>query len=98
MGQVAQERPVPCPATQLPCPAQPARSPFVTLARAAPKRRVSEDMGVLAGKGVNSFKFFMAYKGALMVNDEQLLAGMRRCKELGALAQVGGCGYCVATT
>jgi hypothetical protein len=39
--------------------------------------------------GINSFKFFMAYKGALMVTDEQLLAGMARCKELGALPQVG---------
>jgi hypothetical protein len=44
--------------------------------------------------GINSFKFFMAYKGALMVNDEQLIAGMARCKELGALPQVcaGGAG------
>ncbi len=50
--------------------------------------RVAHDMGVLAAAGVNSFKFFMAYKGALMVSDEQLLSGMRRCKELGALVQV----------
>lgn len=56
-------------------------------------RRVSHDMGVLAAEGVNSFKFFMAYKGALMVTDEQLLAGMRRCKELGALVQVGASGW-----
>ena len=27
--------------------------------------------------------------GALMVNDEQLLQGFRRCKELGAVPQVG---------
>ena len=26
-----------------------------------------------------------------MVTDEQLLQGLRRCKELGALAQVRGC-------
>lgn len=45
-------------------------------------------MGALTKEGINSFKFFMAYKGALMVNDDQLLAGMRRCKELGALVQV----------
>ena len=29
-----------------------------------------------------------AYKGALQVSDEELLAGMRRCSELGALVQV----------
>jgi hypothetical protein len=38
--------------------------------------------------GVNSFKFFMAYKGALMVTDEELVKGFTRCKELGALPQV----------
>lgn len=38
--------------------------------------------------GINSFKFFMAYKGALMVTDAELIAGLRRCRELGALAQV----------
>lgn len=30
--------------------------------------------------------------GSLMVNDEQLLQGFRRCKELGAVPQVGGVG------
>ena len=39
-------------------------------------------------KGVNSFKFFMAYKGALMVDDAELIAGLARCKELGALPMV----------
>lgn len=38
--------------------------------------------------GINSFKFFMAYKGALMVNDELLLEGFKKCKSLGALAMV----------
>lgn len=50
--------------------------------------RVAADMATLTQRGINSFKFFMAYKGALMVNDEQLLLGLRRCKELGAIAQV----------
>ena len=50
--------------------------------------RVSHDMGALAAAGINSFKFFMAYKGALMVSDDQLLHGFQRCRELGALAQV----------
>ena len=50
---------------------------------------VARDMGTaVAQHGVNSFKFFMAYKGALMVQDAELLAGMRRCRELGALAMV----------
>ena len=38
--------------------------------------------------GIASFKFFLAYKGRLMLSDEELLAGFRRCRELGALAQV----------
>lgn len=38
--------------------------------------------------GINSFKFFMAYKGALMVTDEELLQGFKKCKELGAVPQV----------
>ncbi|KAL4420181.1 hypothetical protein ABPG77_008317 [Micractinium sp. CCAP 211/92] len=50
--------------------------------------KVAADMATLTQRGVNSFKFFMAYKGALMVTDEQLLQGLRRCKELGAVAQV----------
>ena len=45
-------------------------------------------MAAIVEKGINSFKFFMAYKGALMVGDELLLDGMQRCKELGALAMV----------
>ena len=38
--------------------------------------------------GVNSFKHFMAYKGALMVEDDELFASFGRCKELGALPMV----------
>ena len=38
--------------------------------------------------GINSFKFFFAYKGALMVSDETYLKGLLRCKELGALPMV----------
>ncbi len=45
-------------------------------------------MASMVKKGINSFKFFMAYKGALMVGDELLLDGLQRCKELGALAMV----------
>ena len=50
---------------------------------------VPRDMGTLVEKhGVNSFKHFMAYKGAIMVTDEQMLQSFRRCQELGALATV----------
>ncbi len=48
---------------------------------------VSRDMGELvASHGVNSFKHFMAYKNAIMCDDETLVRSFRRCRELGALA------------
>ncbi|XVF04841.1 hypothetical protein REPUB_Repub05bG0120100 [Reevesia pubescens] len=50
---------------------------------------VSREMEIMVKeKGINSFKFFMAYKGAFMINDELLLQGLKRCKSLGALAMV----------
>ncbi|KAJ6984918.1 dihydropyrimidinase-like [Populus alba x Populus x berolinensis] len=50
---------------------------------------VSRDMEIMVKeKGINSFKFFLAYKGSLMVNDELLLEGLKQCKSLGALAMV----------
>lgn len=51
-------------------------------------QKTSEDMSHLVESGINSFKFFLAYKGALMVSDEELLHALHRCKELGALPQV----------
>ena len=51
--------------------------------------KVRDEMGVLTrDKGVNSFKHFMAYKGAIMVTDEHLVASFQRCQELGAIATV----------
>ena len=38
--------------------------------------------------GVNSFKMFLAYKDVFMLDDSQLYAAFRKCKELGALAMV----------
>jgi dihydropyrimidinase len=38
--------------------------------------------------GINTFKHFMAYKGALMVNDEELYNSFLRCAALGALPLV----------
>ncbi|GMP91485.1 hypothetical protein CsSME_00042165 [Camellia sinensis var. sinensis] len=50
---------------------------------------VSKEMEIMVKeKGINSFKFFLAYKGALMVKDELLLEGLKKCKSLGALAMV----------
>jgi dihydropyrimidinase len=39
-------------------------------------------------RGITSFKHFMAYKGALMVNDDELFASFQRVKELGGIAMV----------
>ncbi|WP_420332427.1 dihydropyrimidinase [Roseibium sp.] len=43
---------------------------------------------VVQKKGINTFKHFMAYKGALMVNDDEMYASFQRCAELGALPLV----------
>jgi dihydropyrimidinase len=43
---------------------------------------------VVRDKGINTFKHFMAYKGALMVNDDEMYASFQRCAELGALPLV----------
>jgi dihydropyrimidinase len=48
----------------------------------------NEMQQVVREKGVNTFKHFMAYKGALMVNDDEMFASFQRCAELGALPLV----------
>lgn len=46
-------------------------------------------MGTLVNEhGVNSFKHFMAYKGAIMCDDEVLVNSFTRARELGALCTV----------
>ena len=45
-------------------------------------------MGRMAAQGINSFKFFMAYKGTLQITDEELIAGFQRSKQLGAIPMV----------
>lgn len=47
-----------------------------------------EDMKTVTERGLNTFKHFMAYKGALMVNDDEMFASFQRCAELGALPLV----------
>ncbi|MBL9028679.1 MAG: dihydropyrimidinase [Myxococcales bacterium] len=50
---------------------------------------VHADMGTLTKEhGVNSFKHFMAYKNAIMADDEILVSSFLRAKELGALCTV----------
>ncbi|GIL39305.1 dihydropyrimidinase [Roseiterribacter gracilis] len=51
--------------------------------------QVSDEMGVLTrDHGVNSFKHFMAYKNAIMVDDGVLLHSFARAQELGAIPTV----------
>ncbi|MGA8206048.1 MAG: dihydropyrimidinase [Woeseiaceae bacterium] len=50
---------------------------------------VHADMGTLVrDHGVNSFKHFMAYKGAIMADDEVLVNSFSRALELGAIVTV----------
>ena len=48
----------------------------------------NEMEAVVKERGVNTFKHFMAYKGALMVEDDEMYASFKRCAELGALPLV----------
>ncbi|HEX7388545.1 MAG TPA: dihydropyrimidinase, partial [Acidiphilium sp.] len=51
--------------------------------------RVHDEMGILTREhGVNSFKHFMAYKGAIMADDSVLLHSFTRALELGAIPTV----------
>jgi dihydropyrimidinase len=51
--------------------------------------QVREDMATLVQQeGVNSFKHFMAYKNAIMADDETLVNSFRRALELGAMVTV----------
>ncbi|RYH04527.1 dihydropyrimidinase [Salipiger sp. IMCC34102] len=51
--------------------------------------QVFDDMkAVTLDRGINTFKHFMAYKGALMVQDDEMFASFQRLSELGAIAMV----------
>ncbi|HUK65424.1 MAG TPA: dihydropyrimidinase [Anaeromyxobacteraceae bacterium] len=52
------------------------------------ERFAAEMEPLVREQGITSFKFFLAYKGGLMLPDEAILAGFLRCRELGALPQV----------
>ncbi|MCC5983186.1 MAG: dihydropyrimidinase [Rhodobacteraceae bacterium] len=49
---------------------------------------VFDGMAESVKRGITSFKHFMAYKGALMVNDDELFSSFRRVGDLGGVAMV----------
>lgn len=51
--------------------------------------RIEEQIGeITRSRGINSFKFFLAYKGAFAVDDATLMKGFEACRRNGALAMV----------
>ena len=51
-------------------------------------QKVWEDMDASVKAGITSFKHFMAYKGALMVNDDEMYQSFQRVGDLGGVALV----------
>ena len=52
-------------------------------------KQVFDEMEIVVKTyGINTFKHFMAYKGALMVNDDELYNSFARCAHLGAIPLV----------
>ena len=52
-------------------------------------KQVFDEMEIVVKTyGINTFKHFMAYKGALMVNDDELYHSFARCAALGAMPLV----------
>ncbi len=51
-------------------------------------QQVFDEMAEVVDRGINTFKHFMAYKGSLMVNDDEMYSSFRRCADLGAIALV----------
>ncbi|MHA1158130.1 MAG: dihydropyrimidinase [Alphaproteobacteria bacterium] len=47
-----------------------------------------KQMPDVVARGINTFKHFMAYKGALMVDDDEMYQSFLRCAEIGALPLV----------
>ncbi|MEM7746543.1 MAG: amidohydrolase family protein, partial [Pseudomonadota bacterium] len=50
--------------------------------------QIHSEMAEVVKRGVNTFKHFMAYKGALMVQDDEMFASFQRCAALGAMPLV----------
>ena len=51
-------------------------------------QKVWDEMEATVKSGITSFKHFMAYKGALMVNDDEMFHSFRRVGDLGGVALV----------
>ena len=51
-------------------------------------QKVFDDMELSVKAGMTSFKHFMAYKGALMVNDDEMYQSFKRVGDLGGIALV----------
>ncbi|MGH6760693.1 MAG: dihydropyrimidinase [Phyllobacterium sp.] len=51
-------------------------------------KKIFDEMPKVVEQGINTFKHFMAYKGALMVNDDEMFASFLRCAEIGAMPLV----------
>ncbi|MGB0507740.1 MAG: dihydropyrimidinase [Pikeienuella sp.] len=49
---------------------------------------IFSEMSQVVDRGINTFKHFMAYKGALMIEDDEMFASFQRCAALGALPLV----------
>ncbi len=50
--------------------------------------QVFNEMSEIVDRGINTFKHFMAYKGALMVDDDEMFSSFQRCGALGAMPLV----------
>jgi dihydropyrimidinase len=51
-------------------------------------QRIFDEMEWVVNRGINTFKHFMAYKGALMIQDDEMFASFQRCAALGAMPLV----------
>ncbi|MEM1385400.1 MAG: amidohydrolase family protein, partial [Pseudomonadota bacterium] len=50
--------------------------------------QIFREMAEVVDRGINTFKHFMAYKGALMIEDDEMFASFQRCAALGAMPLV----------
>ncbi len=50
--------------------------------------QVFDEMAEITKRGINTFKHFMAYKGALMIEDDEMFASFSRCADIGGMPLV----------
>ena len=50
--------------------------------------QVFDEMQLVVNRGINTFKHFMAYKGALMIEDDEMFSSFRRCADIGGMPLV----------